>query len=249
MSRFISAGAIDATTGESTAVPEPKETTTKKSREWAEVQAQLEAAKSARAAAAASGGAAVGQNGEKSLYEVLQANKAAKQAAFEEANRIKNQFRALDDDEIDFLEGVRETKREEEERAKREVEEGLRAFREGQVRKGQGQGEDGDGSEDEVERVGVDEVGWDVVGRKRRRRGDGDKGRKRVRGLKRRSEGDGDGERKSGEKGKGVGGDGVKGVGVKASVGGVKKGEDGKPPSAGKAKGSLVAYGSSDEDD
>src|SRR3569833_608756 len=31
---------------------------------------------------------------------------AAKQAAFEEANKIKNQFRALDDDEIEFLDGV-----------------------------------------------------------------------------------------------------------------------------------------------
>ncbi|EGO59663.1 hypothetical protein NEUTE1DRAFT_33905, partial [Neurospora tetrasperma FGSC 2508] len=48
---------------------------------------------------------------QKSLYEVLQANKAAKQAAFEEANKIKNQFRALDDDEIEFLEGVAERKR------------------------------------------------------------------------------------------------------------------------------------------
>ncbi|KAK0619983.1 NEFA-interacting nuclear protein NIP30, partial [Immersiella caudata] len=86
-SRFVSAGAIDAATGKSTQPPAPppssSSASSKKSKEWLE----------------------------KSLYEVLQANKAAKQSAFEEANKIKNQFRALDDDEIDFLEGVREKKR------------------------------------------------------------------------------------------------------------------------------------------
>ncbi len=54
---------------------------------------------------------------------------AAKQEAFEEANRLKNQFRALDDDEVGFLEELRERDRQETERVKRETAEGLDAFR------------------------------------------------------------------------------------------------------------------------
>ena len=55
---------------------------------------------------------------------VLTSRVAAKQAAFEEQNKIKNQFRALDDDEADFLDEVRERKRRAEEAVKRETEEG-----------------------------------------------------------------------------------------------------------------------------
>lgn len=69
----------------------------------------------------------------------------AKQAAFEEANKIKNQFRALDDDEIDFLDEVKAKQRADEERLRRETEEGLEAFRAAQKsneRTGEGDGED-----------------------------------------------------------------------------------------------------------
>ncbi|KEF55926.1 uncharacterized protein A1O9_07506 [Exophiala aquamarina CBS 119918] len=65
----------------------------------------------------------------KSLYEVLQQNKAAKQEAFEEAARLKNQFRALDDDEVDFLDSVLESTRAKENAVKEETAEQLDAFR------------------------------------------------------------------------------------------------------------------------
>ncbi|KAF2866822.1 N-terminal domain of NEFA-interacting nuclear protein NIP30-domain-containing protein [Massariosphaeria phaeospora] len=65
----------------------------------------------------------------KSLYEVLQANKAAKQDAFEEANRLKNQYRALDDDEAEFLDSVLEAKRKQEAAVKKDTLEQLDVFR------------------------------------------------------------------------------------------------------------------------
>jgi hypothetical protein len=54
---------------------------------------------------------------------------AAKQEVFEESIRLKNQFRALDEDEVEFLDSVLESTRAEEERVKRETAEGLEAFR------------------------------------------------------------------------------------------------------------------------
>jgi len=53
----------------------------------------------------------------------------AKQEAFQEANRLKNQFRALDEDEIEFLDSVLESTRAEEDRVKKETREGLELFR------------------------------------------------------------------------------------------------------------------------
>ncbi|KAI8215981.1 hypothetical protein K4K54_000378 [Colletotrichum sp. SAR 10_86] len=155
MSRFVSAGAINAETGEAVAVAEGESkavtsTTgsgdsgqTKKNAEWEAVQKELDAERKRREEARVK---AV-EGGERSLYDVLQANKAAKQAAFEEANKIKNQFRPLDDDEIEFLDEVREAKRAEEERVRRETEEGLAAFRRAQLgkRPADGDAADGDG--------------------------------------------------------------------------------------------------------
>jgi hypothetical protein len=54
---------------------------------------------------------------------------AAKQDAFEEANKLKNQFRSLDEDEIEFLDSVLESTRAEELRVKKETAEGLEMFR------------------------------------------------------------------------------------------------------------------------
>jgi FAM192A/Fyv6, N-terminal domain len=54
---------------------------------------------------------------------------AAKQEAFEENLRLKNQFRSLDDDEVDFLDSVLESTREKEQQVKRETAEQLEAFR------------------------------------------------------------------------------------------------------------------------
>jgi hypothetical protein len=95
---------------------------------------------------------------------------AAKQAAFEEQNKIKNQFRALDDDEIDFLDEVRQKKRQEEELVKRETEQGLRAFRDAQKERGEteaGAKEGERGLLEEKQKDGQEE-NWGV-GRKRKR--------------------------------------------------------------------------------
>lgn len=54
---------------------------------------------------------------------------AAKQEAFEEAARLKNQFRALDDDEVDFLDSVLESTKAKENAVKEETAEQLDAFR------------------------------------------------------------------------------------------------------------------------
>lgn len=97
---------------------------------------------------------------------------AAKEAAFEEQNRIRNQFRALDDDEIDFLDEVREAKRKQEEEARREIEEGLKAFREQQKPTGAGE-------EEEEEQQQQQEEAWGV-GRKRKRVKERDIGRAHV---------------------------------------------------------------------
>ncbi|KAI1214237.1 uncharacterized protein F4807DRAFT_118588 [Annulohypoxylon truncatum] len=215
-SRFVSGGTI---AGDGQTEPVPKQTSPlssttaiakietaqwgsepggeppKRNTEWEAVQRELEADRRRREEARRAqveGGA----GGERSLFEVLQANKAAKQAAFEEQNRIRNQFRALDDDEIEFLEGVRDERREEEERVKRETEERLARFREAQKKSVSGPsvsadgGDDGEGevvaddAKNDDGGVGVeDPVGWAGVGKKRKR----DKESKSiVKGVKRR---------------------------------------------------------------
>ena len=57
---------------------------------------------------------------------------AAKQDAFEESIRLKNQFRNLDEDEIEFLDSVLESTREKEAAVKRETAEQLGIFRQQQ---------------------------------------------------------------------------------------------------------------------
>ncbi|KAL1306782.1 hypothetical protein AAFC00_005443 [Neodothiora populina] len=69
------------------------------------------------------------QQGGKSLYETLQANKAAKQDAFEESIRLSNQFRSLDEDEVEFLDSVLESTRAKESAVKKETAEQLELFR------------------------------------------------------------------------------------------------------------------------
>lgn len=178
-SRFVSSGAIDTKTGASvptTALatnPDASSSSSSsdaKSQEWAAVQAQLEAERQERAARRRE---QVEGEGSKSLYDILQANKAAKQAAFEEANKIKNQFRALDEDEIAFLDEVTAKRRAEEERERREVEEGLKGFREAQK-----------GGEEDEENEAVVEGGW-AVGKKRKRKHKEDAGLL-LKGVKRR---------------------------------------------------------------
>ncbi|OTA87737.1 hypothetical protein M434DRAFT_134002 [Hypoxylon sp. CO27-5] len=153
----------------------------KKNAEWEAVQKDLEAERRRREEARRAqveGGA----GGERSLYEILQANKAAKQAAFEEQNRIRNQFRALDDDEIEFLDGVRDERRVEEERVKRETEERLASFRQAQKVAGTSTSvEDAGGDRGEEE----ESVAWRGPAKKRKR---SDKEVKSiVKGVKRRA--------------------------------------------------------------
>lgn len=81
---------------------------------------------------------------------------------------MQNQFLSLNDDDVNFLDEVQAKKRQEEQRQKQEMEEGLKAFRDRQ--KGE-----------EVERKDEDEGGneWSV-GRKRKRGKERDVKVKRV---------------------------------------------------------------------
>ncbi|KAM3415369.1 hypothetical protein BST61_g8896 [Cercospora zeina] len=73
------------------------------------------------------------QEGGKTLYETLQANKAAKQEAFEQSIRLGNQFQSLDEDDVEFLDSVLESTRKQEAAVKRETKEQLDAFRQRQL--------------------------------------------------------------------------------------------------------------------
>ncbi|KAG9555520.1 hypothetical protein KCU71_g14712, partial [Aureobasidium melanogenum] len=108
MSRFVSGGTVDKPT--------------ERDDEWLKAQEQIEAARRKKEDESR-------QHGGKSLYEVLQANKDAKQEAFEEAAKLKNQFRSLDQDEVEFLDTVMESTRAKEEAVKKETAERLEAFR------------------------------------------------------------------------------------------------------------------------
>lgn len=137
---------------------------------------------------------------------------------------MRNQFRALDDDEVDFLDEVRQRERKEDERVRRETEEGLRAFRERQ--KGGGD----DGVEDKGEGKGE---AWGV-GRKRKRAKD-----KEIKGVRRRAS---DGEAKEDVPVK-------KTADVeKKSAAAETKPKVLSPPPKEKKASALVDYGSDDSD-
>lgn len=53
----------------------------------------------------------------------------AKQEAFEEKMKLKNQFRALDEDEVEFLDSIMESTRAQEAAVKKETAEQLELFR------------------------------------------------------------------------------------------------------------------------
>ncbi|PSN72934.1 hypothetical protein BS50DRAFT_629030 [Corynespora cassiicola Philippines] len=107
-SGFVSGGTVD----------EP----TERDDAWREAQAEIERKHLEKQQQAV-------DNGGKSLYEVLQDNKAKKQEAFEEATRLKNQYRALDDSEAEFLDSVLESTRKKEAAVKKETLEQLDLFR------------------------------------------------------------------------------------------------------------------------
>lgn len=83
---------------------------------------------------------------------------------------MKNQFRSLDEDEIEFLDSVLESTRAEEERVKRETREGLEAFRRQQEEadKKAREAEGEPGAEGRV--PAVDGEQWAVGGRKRKKK-------------------------------------------------------------------------------
>ncbi|GAA6021187.1 hypothetical protein JCM10207_008348 [Rhodosporidiobolus poonsookiae] len=65
----------------------------------------------------------------RSLYERLQENKSKKQEAFEEQLKFKNHFRALDEEEIDFLDTMIDESNEEEKARKRQIQEEMAQFK------------------------------------------------------------------------------------------------------------------------
>ena len=97
---------------------------------------------------------------------------AAKQEAFEESIRLKNQFRTLDDDEIEFLDSVLESTRAREEAVKKETTEQLDAFRRQQEEADKALFSGEAGADDEIGAAGSpvqEDSQWTVNARKRKR--------------------------------------------------------------------------------
>lgn len=69
------------------------------------------------------------QEGGVSLYDHLQAQKLAKQEEFEEASKLRHQFRPLDNAEVEFLEGIKDKQRFVAESVRKDTAEQLEAFR------------------------------------------------------------------------------------------------------------------------
>ncbi|KAB8210408.1 N-terminal domain of NEFA-interacting nuclear protein NIP30-domain-containing protein [Aspergillus parasiticus] len=147
--------------------------------EWLRVQQELEEERRRKAE--------LGKQADgKSLYDVLQQNKMAKQEAFEEKIKLKNQFRSLDEDEVEFLDSIMESTRAQEAAVKKETAEQLEAFRR---------------HREEAEKVALEEgttdvtpaaegEDWKIPARKRRR----DKKDLLFPGKKRKSTAEGAGE-------------------------------------------------------
>ncbi|TAQ88511.1 hypothetical protein B7494_g3151 [Chlorociboria aeruginascens] len=138
------------------------DTPIERSDEWLAAQNEIEANRQRQAAEAR-------RSDGRSLYETLEANKAAKQEAFEEANRLKNQFRSLDEDEIEFLDSLLESTRAEEARVKKETREGLEAFRRQQDEADMTRKESNGTTNTEDGSAIIEEEQWVAAGRKRKR--------------------------------------------------------------------------------
>ncbi|KAK5140543.1 hypothetical protein LTR04_002952 [Oleoguttula sp. CCFEE 6159] len=143
MSRFVSGGTID----------EPVE----RDDEWLKAQQEIEARRRQKEEESR-------QQGGKTLFETLQANKAAKQEAFEESIRLKNQFRSLDEDEVEFLDSVLESTRAQESAVKKETLEQLDLFR-----KQQEEAEKAALSDTKQQSPPVKEEQWITSGKKRKK--------------------------------------------------------------------------------
>lgn len=95
---------------------------------------------------------------------ILFCNEVAKQEAFEEKIRLKNQFRALDEDEVDFLDSVLESTRAQEAAVKKDTAEQLEVFR-----KQREEAEKAMLGSASSEVAPVEEEEWTIPARKRRR--------------------------------------------------------------------------------
>lgn len=89
----------------------------------------------------------------------------AKQEAFEEKIKLKNQFRSLDEDEVDFLDSIMESTRAQEAAVKKDTAEQLEAFRKQREEAEKALLEDG--SANVVPAAEGED--WKIPGRKRRR--------------------------------------------------------------------------------
>lgn len=97
---------------------------------------------------------------------------AAKQEAFEESIRLKNQFRSLDEDEIEFLDSVLESTRTKEAAVKKETIEQLDLFRRQQEEADKAwlaEAVDGNGTNAVAGSSPTEEEQWTVNGKKRKR--------------------------------------------------------------------------------
>ena len=109
---------------------------------------------------------------------------AAKEEAFQESIKLKNQFRNLDEDEVEFLDSVLESTRKKEEEVKRETSEQLDLFRRQQEEKDKellDGGEEADGKAGSLT-AGESQSSWAVNARKRNRAKESD--RAGLKGLK-----------------------------------------------------------------
>jgi len=140
-SGFVSGGTVD--------------NPTERDDEWRQAQAELEAARKAKADLAA-------QHDGKSLFEVLQENKDKKQAEFEERARYKLHV-SLNDEEADYLDSIEEKRRKEEAKVKRDTQEQLEIFRRQQ--------EEDMTTALEADNTGIsrEQVKWAAAGRKRKK--------------------------------------------------------------------------------
>lgn len=109
---------------------------------------------------------------------------AAKEEAFQESIKLKNQFRNLDEDEVEFLDSVLESTRKKEEEVKKETSEQLDLFRRQQEEKDRELLEGGEEVEAKAgsPTAGESQSQWAVNARKRKRMKGSD--RAGLKGLK-----------------------------------------------------------------
>lgn len=104
---------------------------------------------------------------------------AQKEQAFEEASKLKNQFRSLDDDEIGFLDEVQEKERLKEAQARKETAEELQAFRKQQL-EAERKASVSEKNDDSQTAKNMPDTTWQT---KKRRRKDGDGAAPKIRKM------------------------------------------------------------------